>query len=363
MNIRRWALPLGVAAAVAVAAVAYWRQHNGDRALEHIASGNGRIEAVEIDIAPRQPGRIEAIEVREGELVRSGQVLVRMDTESLQAQLRQAEARLQQAEDAVGTARSQLAQRDSEKAAVQAVVVQRQTELTAAQRRAQRFADLRQQAFISQQQLDDQTETVDRAAAVLAAARAQVAASDAAIAAARNQIRGSESAVEAARAEVARIRTDIDDSLLKAPRDGRVQLIVARTGEVVGAARHSGRAHGRPDRPGRRRQVQPAGAGGGRARDPGRARSRCWAATWPAGRHRARCARASPTCRRGWARTSTRRCRCSRTSTSSAACSATTGERERRIANCWTHRPGAFRDRPAGKLSGGMKQKLGCAAR
>jgi HlyD family secretion protein len=235
MNIRRWALPLGVAAAVAVAAVAYWRQHNGDRALEHIASGNGRIEAVEIDIAPRQPGRIEAIEVREGELVRSGQVLVRMDTESLQAQLRQAEARLQQAEDAVGTARSQLAQRDSEKAAVQAVVVQRQTELTAAQRRAQRFADLRQQAFISQQQLDDQTETVDRAAAVLAAARAQVAASDAAIAAARNQIRGSESAVEAARAEVARIRTDIDDSLLKAPRDGRVQLIVARTGEVVGA--------------------------------------------------------------------------------------------------------------------------------
>ena len=70
MNIRRWALPLGVAAAVAVAAVAYWRQHNGDRALEHIASGNGRIEAVEIDIAPRQPGRIEAIEVREGETSR-----------------------------------------------------------------------------------------------------------------------------------------------------------------------------------------------------------------------------------------------------------------------------------------------------
>jgi len=235
MNIRRWALPLGAAAAVAVAAVVFWRQHDSNQALEHIASGNGRLEAVEIDIAPRQPGRIEAIEVREGELVRSGQVLVRMDTESLQAQLRQAEARLRQAEDAVGTARSQLAQRESEKAAVQAVVVQRQTELTAAQRRAQRLADLRRQSFISQQQLDDQTEAVDRAAAALAAARAQVAAGGAAITAARNQIRGSESAVEAARAEAARIRTDIGDSLLKAPRDGRVQLIVARTGEVVGA--------------------------------------------------------------------------------------------------------------------------------
>ena len=221
-------------AAIMTIAAYLWHQNYRVGALEYIASGNGRIEAVEIDIAARQPGRVATIEVREGDLVRTGQVLVRMDTESLQAQLRQAEARAQQTDDAVSTARSQLVQRESEKAAMQALVVQRQTELAAAQRRAQRFADLRQQSFISQQQLDDQIEAVDRATAVLAAARAQVAASDAAIAAARNQIRGSESAVEAARAEVARIRTDIEDSVLKAPRDGRVQLIVARPGEVVG---------------------------------------------------------------------------------------------------------------------------------
>lgn len=234
MDRRRIVLWLGSIAAVLVAGLLIWRViGNGAPAL--VIEGNGRIEAVEIDIAARQSGRVAAIEVREGDLVRSGQVLVRMDTESLQAQLRQAEARVRQAEDAVGTARSQLAQRESEKAAVQALVVQRQTELSAAQRRAQRFADLRRQSFISQQQLDDQDEAVDRATASLAAARAQVAASDAAIAAARNQIRGSESAVEAASAEAARIRTDIEDSVLKAPRDGRVQLIVARPGEVVGA--------------------------------------------------------------------------------------------------------------------------------
>ena len=228
-------LGLIVAIAVITAVGLYlWRQNYKDDALEHIASGNGRIEAVEIDIAARQPGRVAAIEVREGDLVRAGQLLVRMDTESLQAQLRQAEARARQAGDAVSTARSQLAQRESEKAAMQALVVQRQTELAAAQRRAQRFADLRQQSFISQQQLDDQTEAVDRASAALAAAQAQVAASDAAISTARSQIRGSESAVDAARAEVERIRTDIEDSDLKAPRDGRVQLIVARPGEVVG---------------------------------------------------------------------------------------------------------------------------------
>ena len=234
MDRRRIVLGLGSIAVVLVAGVLIWRII-GNGAPASVIEGNGRIEAVEIDLAARQSGRVAAVEVREGDLVLSGQVLVRMDTESLQAQLRQAEARVRQSEDAVGTARSQLAQRESERAAVQALEVQRQTELAAAQRRAQRFADLRRQSFISQQQLDDQGEAVDRAAASLTAARAQVAASDAAIAAARNQIRGSESAVEAARAEAARIRTDIEDSVLKAPRDGRVQLIVARPGEVVGA--------------------------------------------------------------------------------------------------------------------------------
>ena len=115
-------LGLIVAIAVITAVGLYlWRQNYKDDALEHIASGNGRIEAVEIDIAARQPGRVAAIEVREGDLVRAGQLLVRMDTESLQAQLRQAEARARQAGDAVSTARSQLAQRESEKAAMQAL--------------------------------------------------------------------------------------------------------------------------------------------------------------------------------------------------------------------------------------------------
>ena len=60
-----------------------------------------------------------------------------------------------------------------------------------------------------------------------------------------------------------------------------------------------------------------------------------------------------------------RRCRSSRTSTSSAACSATTPRSaRRRIAELLRSTGLApFADRPAGKLSGGMKQKLGlCCA-
>ncbi|MFH2081166.1 MAG: HlyD family efflux transporter periplasmic adaptor subunit, partial [Pseudomonadota bacterium] len=51
----------------------------------------------------------------------------------------------------------------------------------------------------------------------------------------RSQVAGAQSSAAAAQASIERIQVDIDDTALKAPRDGRVQYIVARPGEVVGA--------------------------------------------------------------------------------------------------------------------------------
>lgn len=45
-----------------------------------LAGGNGRIDAVEIDIAAKTAGRVREILVNEGDFVRAGQVLARMDT-------------------------------------------------------------------------------------------------------------------------------------------------------------------------------------------------------------------------------------------------------------------------------------------
>ena len=70
-------------------------------------------------------------------------------------------------------------------------------------------------------------------ALLTSAAHAQAAAAAAGITTARSQIGGAESAVEAAQANIERIQADIDDSALKSPREGRVQYIVARPGEVV----------------------------------------------------------------------------------------------------------------------------------
>lgn len=222
---------------VLLAAVAYalWQRFGATDPEAGLASGNGRIEAVEIDVATKGAGRLQELLVREGEFVAAGQVLARMDTRSLEAQLMQAQAQAQQAEASLATARSQVAQRQSEREAAQAVVMQRQSELDAERTRAERIAVLAQRGDVSRQAADDARAAVDSRSGALATSRAQLAAAEAAIVTARSQVTAAGSAIEAARATVARVQTEIDDSVLKAPRDGRVQVVVARPGEVLGA--------------------------------------------------------------------------------------------------------------------------------
>jgi len=215
--------------------VAAWQIFGKDDKNKGLVSGNGRIEAVEIDIAAKTPGRVKDILVREGEFVTAGQVVALMDTEVLEAQQRQSEAQLKQAQSSVETARSQLVQRVSEKEAVLALVRQREAELGVARKRAFRSLTLASEAATSQQEADDDSARVQSAIAAVSAARAQLAAAGATIVTAQAEIAGALSGVEAMRATVERIQADIKDSALKSPREGRVQYRVAQPGEVVGA--------------------------------------------------------------------------------------------------------------------------------
>lgn len=227
---------VGCLAVVVIATLFAWQFYfkgSGDH--ESIVRGNGRIEATEINVAAKLAGRIKTILVHEGDFVTAGQVVAQMDTDVLQAQLRQAEAQWRQAQNGVATARSRLAQRESEKAAAQAAVLQREAELNAAKRRAGRTSVLAREGGVSRQEADDDLARVQSYEAAVSAARAQVAASEAAISTARSEVLGAESAVEAAIATCERIKADIADSDLKAPRDGRVQYRVAQPGEVLAA--------------------------------------------------------------------------------------------------------------------------------
>ncbi|WP_417788141.1 HlyD family secretion protein [Stutzerimonas xanthomarina] len=226
---------LAAAAVIAVIGALLWSELRPSGLGEGFASGNGRIEATEIDVATKSPGRVIEILVDEGDFAQPGQVLARMDTDVLQAQLNQARAQVRQGENAILTAEAMVAQRESERATAEAVVTQRRAELTATQKRHQRTETLVARNAMARQQLDDDLAAMQSAQAALAAARSQVISADAGIAAAKSQVIEARSAVEAAQAGVERLQADIRDSELKSDRVARVQYRVAQPGEVLGA--------------------------------------------------------------------------------------------------------------------------------
>ncbi|TAN30528.1 MAG: HlyD family efflux transporter periplasmic adaptor subunit [Castellaniella sp.] len=228
-------LPLVLAAALAIGAYGAWRWSQDSGPGPGFMRGNGRIEATEIDIATRLPGRIDRILVDEGDFVRAGQILALMNPDSLQAQIEEAAARQHQASHAVAAAQAQVALRESDVTTAQAVVKQRESDLFAARQRLNRSSTLARQGAASQQELDDDQARLRSAEAGLTAARAQVLSAQAGVAAARADQIGAESAVTAAAATTARIQADLEDSRLKAPRDGRIQLRIAQPGEVLSA--------------------------------------------------------------------------------------------------------------------------------
>lgn len=226
---------LVAALVIAIAGGGYsiWTAYSGNGLPEWIASGNGRIEAVEIDISTKVPGRVKEILVHEGDFVKAGQVLARMDTEQLEAQRRQAQAQLQRAKISVDTAKSFVAQREAEQRAALALVAQREAQLDAAVRKLARSEELIKTSATSQQVLDDDRAAAQGAKAAVGAAQAQLAATEAAISAAKAQVVDAGAAVDAAHAAIESIVADINDSVLKSPRDGRVQYRVAEPGEVL----------------------------------------------------------------------------------------------------------------------------------
>lgn len=212
-----------------------WWIFRPDKLPPGIAKGNGRLEATEIDIAAKTAGRIAAIWAKEGDFIQSGTILAQMDDHVLSAQKSEAQAQVRQAESARQTAISIVNQRKSEHTAAQAVVMQHQAELDAAGKRLRRSQRLVGEGATPQQEVDDNRARVLGMQASISAAQAQVAAALAGIEAAKSQVLQSQSLIEASKATVTRIQADIDDGILIAPRDGRVQYRVAEPGEVLAA--------------------------------------------------------------------------------------------------------------------------------
>lgn len=233
---KRIQLSLLVVLGAAIAVTYYfWTKPLARQLPDGIVSGNGRIEAVEIDIATKTPGRIEELRVDEGDFVEPGATLARMDTEVLEAESREAEAQLNEAKSSLDAARSGVEMRLSLKASFEAVVAQREAELNLATKKFHRSERLLSGKTISREDFDTEQAGYYGARAALSAAQANVSASDAAIATGKADVIKAEASIKASEAKIERIRAELRDSVLKSPREGRVQYRVAQPGEVLAA--------------------------------------------------------------------------------------------------------------------------------
>ena len=81
---------------------------------EGIVKTNGRIEATQVDVAAKYPGRLATLTVNEGDEVTAGQVVATISSPETEAQLRGAQAQVLKAKQALAEAVALIAQRKSD---------------------------------------------------------------------------------------------------------------------------------------------------------------------------------------------------------------------------------------------------------
>lgn len=228
-------LPVAALAAVMVAGSYVWRSAGAQGSRHQFVSGTGHIEGTEITVATRLAGRVENIFVTEGQFVRAGQVLARMQVRSLLAERDEAYARYRQAQYLAAAADVELLFRTTETTAAQAARQQRDGEFASVVQSLARAMTSAQQDPSREQELEEHRAAARRAAAAASAADAQWASASVAVALARVQLASARSAVVAAEATIRRVETELSDTELEAPRDAIVQDRFAQTGAALTA--------------------------------------------------------------------------------------------------------------------------------
>lgn len=172
-----------------------------------VVQGNGRVEAVQVDVSTKISGRVSEIVAAEGDLVQIGDVVARMDVAQLNAQHLRAKADLQSAKSQVAAAQAQ------------AVMARYQLEL--ATKKLRRTEALLESGNVSRETYDIEVTERDVAQAGVTGAEAEF----------RSMMRH----VDAAQAVVDEIETQIADAELTSSVFGRVLYRLAEPGEVVGS--------------------------------------------------------------------------------------------------------------------------------
>ena len=177
----------------------------GERPADRHRFGNGRIESVQVDVAAKYGGRIKEILAREGDLVEEGQVLVKMDTDELEAELEKDKAKLAESEQAAAEVKTEITKDESQ--------------LNLADVEFKRSKSLFERKVVAREEYDRYRTRLETAKASLEGSKAK--------------LNTANQSINAAAAEVKRTEVKIDDATLKSPVKGRVLYRLAEPAEVV----------------------------------------------------------------------------------------------------------------------------------
>jgi HlyD family secretion protein len=196
-----------------------------------------------VNLSPKNSGIVDELLVEQGDKVEQGQVIARMDSRDLEAQLRQnqgavAEAEAQLVDIGQATDREQIAQSEANLAAIEAQIADAQSRLNLARLNRDRNQNLVDQGAIAQSELDRTNSDVRSAEANLEQVQFRVEEARQRLIDLNQppdpeDIAQAEARLESARGRLQATATQIEDTLIRAPFAGIITQKFATEGAFV----------------------------------------------------------------------------------------------------------------------------------
>lgn len=237
---RKWLVPVLILGLAALIAAAYFKGKSKPKGQEvtveevekrtiiETVTASGKIfPETEVKISSDVSGEIVELYIQEGDSVRAGQILAKIDPDTY-------ESTVQRGRASVNSAKANQAASATQIATSNAQIQQIEAQLTNARTVHERNTKLLSEGVISQVEFD-------QSLSALAGLKANMSSAEASLVAAEKGVEGASYSVESAEATLREMQTSLSRTIIKSPTDGVVSSLSVEQGErVVGTIQMAG---------------------------------------------------------------------------------------------------------------------------